>query len=126
MAVFDRAFHSSIPDEAAVYGLPHEYFSRGLKKFGFHGNSHEYVAMKATEFIETPLRRLNIISCHLGNGASVCAIQRGHSIDTSMGFSPLQGLLMGTSPGDLDPERDTDLQRGRGFILTATMPQMKQ
>ena len=117
VAVFDTAFHSSIPDEAAVYGLPHEYFSRGLKKYGFHGNSHEYVAMKAAEFIETPLRRLNIISCHLGNGASVCAIQRGHSIDTSMGFSPLQGLLMGTRPGDLDPGIIPYLMRTEGMTI---------
>ena len=103
VAVFDTAFHRTIPEEAAIYGLPYEYYLRGIRKLGFHGNSHEYVALKAAEYLETPLRRLNIISCHLGNGASVCAIQRGHSIDTSMGFSPLQGLLMGTRVGDLDP-----------------------
>jgi len=103
VAVFDTAFHSKIPDEAAIYGLPYEYFLKGVRKFGFHGNSHEYVAGKAARYLETPLRRLNIISCHLGNGASVCAIQRGRSIDTSMGFSPLEGLIMGTRVGDLDP-----------------------
>lgn len=103
VAVFDTSFHSAIPDEAAIYGLPHEYFTAGVRKFGFHGNSHEYVASKAAEYLETPMRRLNLISCHLGNGASVCAIQRGHSIDTSMGFSPLEGLIMGTRVGDLDP-----------------------
>lgn len=103
VAVFDTSFHGTIPDEAAIYGLPHEFFTAGIKKFGFHGNSHEYVAIKAAEYLETPLRRLNVISCHLGNGASVCAIQRGHSIDTSMGFSPLEGLIMGTRVGDLDP-----------------------
>ena len=103
VAVFDTAFHSKIPDEAAIYGLPYEIFAGGVRKFGFHGNSHEYVAVKAAKHLETPLRRLNIISCHLGNGASVCAIQRGHSIDTSMGFSPLEGLIMGTRVGDLDP-----------------------
>jgi len=103
VAVFDTAYHRTIPDEAAIYGLPYEVFARGVKRFGFHGNSHEYVALKAAEYLETPLRRLNVISCHLGNGASVCAIKRGHSIDTSMGFSPLEGLIMGTRVGDLDP-----------------------
>lgn len=103
VAVFDTAFHSKIPDEAAIYGLPYEIFTKGVRRFGFHGNSHEYVAVKAARHLETPLSRLNIISCHLGNGASVCAIQRGRSIDTSMGFSPLEGLIMGTRVGDLDP-----------------------
>ncbi len=103
VAVFDTAFHSAIPEEAAIYGLPYVYYARGIKKYGFHGNSHEYVAQKAADYLETPLRRLNIISCHLGSGASVSAIERGHSIDTSMGFTPLQGLLMGTRAGDVDP-----------------------
>lgn len=103
VAVFDTAFHGKISDEAAIYGIPYEFFLKGIRKFGFHGNSHEYVAVKAARHLETPLRRLNIISCHLGNGASVCAIQRGRSIDTSMGFSPLEGLIMGTRVGDLDP-----------------------
>ncbi len=103
VAVFDTAFHSTIPEEAAVYGLPYERYTAGIRRFGFHGNSHEYVAMKAAAYLETPLKRLNVITCHLGNGASVCAVQRGRSIDTSMGFSPLQGLVMGTRVGDLDP-----------------------
>lgn len=103
VAVFDTSFHSMIPEEAAIYGLPYEISAQGIRKFGFHGNSHEYVALKAAEYLERPLKRLNIISCHLGNGASICAIQRGHSIDTSMGFSPLEGLIMGTRVGDLDP-----------------------
>ncbi len=115
VAVFDTAFHSAIPDEAAIYGLPYEYFTKGVKRFGFHGNSHEYVALKAAEYLETPLRRLNIISCHLGNGASVCAIQRGHSIDTSMGFTPLEGLIMGTRVGDIDPGVITYLMRSEGL-----------
>ena len=103
VAVFDTAFHGTIPDEAAVYGIPYEYFRKGIRKFGFHGNSHEFVAQAAASFLETPLRRLNVISCHLGNGASACAIQRGRSIDTSMGFGPMPGLIMGTRVGDLDP-----------------------
>ncbi|HOW83470.1 MAG TPA: acetate kinase, partial [Spirochaetota bacterium] len=119
VAVFDTAFHRTIPDEAAIYGIPHEYFVKGIRRFGFHGNSHEYVAQKAAEFLETPLRRLNIISCHLGNGASVCAIQRGHSIDTSMGFSPLEGLIMGTRVGDIDPGIISYLMRNEGFSIDA-------
>lgn len=111
VAIFDTAFHSAIPEEAAIYGLPYDYYDRGIRKFGFHGNSHDYVARKAAEYLETPLRRLNIISCHLGNGASVCAIERGHSIDTSMGFSPLEGLLMGSRSGDVDPGIITYIMR---------------
>ncbi|MBW1808898.1 MAG: acetate/propionate family kinase [Deltaproteobacteria bacterium] len=104
VAVFDTAFHHSIPDEAAIYGLPYEFFhEKGIRKFGFHGNSHEYAAIKAAEFLETPLKRLNIVTCHLGGGSSVCAIQRGRSIDNSLGFSSLPGLIMGTRVGDLDP-----------------------
>lgn len=104
VAVFDTAFHRTIPDEAAIYGLPYELFrDRGIRKYGFHGHSHEYVAAAAARFLETPQRRLNIVTCHLGNGASVCAVQRGRSIDTSMGFGPLPGLIMGSRVGDLDP-----------------------
>lgn len=117
VAVFDTAFHRTIPEEAAIYGLPYEYYEKGIRKLGYHGNSHEYVALKAAEFLETPLRRLNIISCHLGSGASVCAIQRGHSIDTSMGLSPLQGLLMGTRTGDLDPGIIPYLMRNEGLEI---------
>ncbi len=119
VAVFDTAFHSAIPDEAAIYGLPYDYFARGIRKYGFHGNSHDFVAHKAAEYLETPLRRLNIVSCHLGNGASVCAIERGHSIDTSMGFSPLQGLLMGSRSGDIDPGIITYLMRNEGLDIDA-------
>jgi len=103
VAVFDTAFHSTIPDEASIYGIPHEMFRKGIRRFGFHGNSHDYVAGKASEFLEVPLKKLNIITCHLGNGASVCAVQRGKSVDTSMGFSPLEGLIMGTRVGNIDP-----------------------
>ena len=117
VAVFDSAFHSTIPEEAAIYGLPYEYFAEGIRKFGFHGNSHEYVSSKAADYLERPLKRLNIISCHLGNGASVCAIQRGHSVDTSMGFGPVQGLLMGSRSGDLDPGIITYLMRNKGLSV---------
>jgi acetate kinase len=103
VAVFDTAFHRTIPDEAAIYGLPFELFQeKGIRKFGFHGNSHEYVSMAASHYLETPRRRLNMVTCHLGSGASICAIQKGRSIDTSMGFSPLDGLIMGTRCGSVD------------------------
>jgi acetate kinase len=117
VAVFDTAFHSTIPEEAAIYGLPYDIYSEGIRRFGFHGNSHEYVALKAAEYLETPLQRLNIISCHLGNGASVCAIKRGYSIDTSMGFSPLEGLIMGTRVGDLDPGIIPYLMREKNLTI---------
>ncbi len=117
VAVFDTAFHGTIPDEAAIYGLPYESFRTGIRRFGFHGNSHEYVTIKAADYLETPLRRLNIISCHLGNGASVCAVQHGHSIDTSMGFSPLEGLIMGTRVGDLDPGVIPYLMRSQNLTV---------
>ena len=119
VAVFDTAFHGSIPEEASIYGLPYEYFTRGIRRFGFHGNSHEYVAMKAAEHLQRPLERLNVISCHLGNGASICAIRRGHSIDTTMGFSPLEGLIMGTRVGDLDPGIIPYLMRTEGMDVAA-------
>jgi len=104
VAVFDTWFHWSIPDEAAIYGLPYRYFEeKGFRRAGFHGNSHAYVASKAAEFLGRPIGELKIISCHLGNGSSVCAIDRGKSIDTSLGATALEGLVMGTRSGDVDP-----------------------
>jgi acetate kinase len=117
VAVFDTSFHGTIPAEAAAYGLPYELYQKGIRKFGFHGNSHEYVAGKAAEFLETPLHRLNIITCHLGNGCSACAIERGRSIDTSMGFGPMPGLIMGTRVGDLDPGIIRYLVDNEGYTL---------
>ncbi|MBI4962153.1 MAG: acetate kinase [Desulfomonile tiedjei] len=102
-AVFDTWFHWSIPDEAAIYGLPYRYFEKGYRRTGFHGNSHAYVSGKAAEFLGQPIEELRIISCHLGNGASVCAIDRGRSIDTSLGMTAVEGLMMGTRSGDVDP-----------------------
>lgn len=116
VAVFDTAFHRTIPDEAAIYGLPHELFKeKGIRKFGFHGNSHEYVSMAASRYLETPRHRLNMVSCHLGSGASMCAIQKGRSIDTSMGFSPLDGLIMGTRSGSMDAGIIPYLMRNEGM-----------
>lgn len=116
VAVFDTAFHNTIPDFASAYGIPYHYYKEdGLRRYGFHGNSHEYVALLASQYLERPLRRLKLITCHLGNGASVCAIDRGRSIDTSMGFTPLEGLVMGTRCGDIDPALVTWLAREKGL-----------
>ncbi len=104
IAVFDSWFHSTIPDKAAIYGLPYRYFEeKGYRRIGYHGNSHAYVAKKAAEFLKRPLDRLRMITCHLGNGASLCAIDGGKSIDTSLGITAVEGLMMGTRSGDVDP-----------------------
>ncbi|MFH0790778.1 MAG: acetate kinase [Candidatus Omnitrophota bacterium] len=103
-AVFDTAFHQTIPDYAYMYGLPYQYYKKlGIRKYGFHGTSHSYVASEAAGCLKKPLKKLKIITCHLGNGCSITAIDKGRSIDTSMGFTPLEGLVMGTRCGDIDP-----------------------
>ena len=104
VAVFDTAFHQTLPDYAFVYGLPYECYKRyGIRKYGFHGTSHEYVAGEAARRLKKPLNKLKLITCHLGNGCSISAVYNGKSIDTSMGFTPLEGLIMGTRCGDIDP-----------------------
>ncbi len=104
VAVFDTAFHQSLPKHAYLYALPYEIYEKyGVRKYGFHGTSHKYVAERAAVMLGKPLNELKLISCHLGNGASVCAIKNGHSIETSMGFTPLAGLAMGTRSGTIDP-----------------------
>ncbi len=104
VAVFDTAFHQTLPDYAYIYGLPYEYYKRfGIRKYGFHGTSHEYVAHEAARRLKKPIGKLRIIACHLGNGCSIAAVNKGRSIDTSMGFTPLEGLVMGTRCGDIDP-----------------------
>jgi len=104
VAVFDTAFHQTIPDYAYIYGLPFEYYTKlGIRKYGFHGTSHEYVAHEAARILKEPLKKLKIITCHLGNGCSITAVCQGRSVDTSMGFTPLEGLIMGTRCGDIDP-----------------------
>lgn len=104
IAVFDSWFHATIPDKAAIYGLPYRYFAeKGYRRVGYHGNSHAYVAQKAAEFLNKPLNQLKMITCHLGNGASLCAINEGKSIDTTLGITALEGLIMGTRSGDVDP-----------------------
>jgi acetate kinase len=104
VAVFDTAFHQSMPPRAYVYGLPYELYTRhGIRRYGFHGTSHRFVAIHTARRLGRPLEEVNIVTCHLGNGCSMAAVDRGHSVDTTMGFTPLEGLLMGTRCGDLDP-----------------------
>ena len=104
VAIFDTAFHQSIPEHAYIYGLPYELYTKfGIRKYGFHGTSHEYVAHEAARILKKPISKLKLITCHLGNGCSVAAVDKGRSLDTSMGFTPLEGLVMGTRSGDIDP-----------------------
>lgn len=104
VAVFDTAFHQTLPACAYIYGLPYKYYKKfALRKYGFHGTSHEFVAREAARLLKRPLNKLKIITCHLGNGCSITAVDRARSIDTSMGFTPLEGLIMGTRCGDIDP-----------------------
>ena len=104
VAVFDTAFHQKMPKYAYLYGLPYTLYRRhGIRRYGFHGTSHRFVSDRAAEMMKQPLENLKLITAHLGNGASISAIQNGRSVDTSMGFTPLEGLLMGTRCGDMDP-----------------------
>lgn len=104
VAVFDTAFHQSMPESSFLYSLPYEYYEDfGIRKYGFHGTSHKYVSQRAAEMLGRPEEQLRLISCHLGNGASIAAIEGGKSIDTSMGFTPLAGVAMGTRSGNIDP-----------------------
>ena len=103
VAVFDTAFHQSIPPEAFIYGLPYELYRRhAIRRYGFHGTSHRFVSIRTARLLDRPLEDVRIVTCHLGNGCSMAAVDRGHSVDTTMGFTPLEGLLMGTRSGDLD------------------------
>ncbi len=104
VAVFDTAFHQSMPDYSYMYGIPYVLYKRyGIRRYGFHGTSHYYVSRRVRDLLKRDMTELNLITCHLGNGCSISAIKHGRSIDTSMGFTPLEGLLMGTRSGDLDP-----------------------
>jgi len=104
VVVFDTAFHQSMPEHAYMYALPYEMYDKyKIRRYGFHGTSHKYVSALAAEMLGKPYNEAKIITCHLGNGASVCAINGGKSVDTSMGLTPLEGLIMGTRTGDIDP-----------------------
>jgi acetate kinase len=118
VAVFDTAFHSTMPPEAYTYAIPVELAERlHIRKYGFHGTSYRYVTRRAAEFLGVPLGQVNLIVCHLGNGASMAAIRHGESVDTTMGMTPLQGLAMGTRSGDLDPAVILHLVRVGGMSL---------
>ena len=114
-AVFDTAFHASIPDHSRIYGLPYENYAEGIKKYGFHGTSHRFVTLEAAKLLGKAPSETNLITCHLGNGSSIAAVLKGKSIDTSMGFTPLEGLIMGTRCGDIDPAAVFYLMVNRDF-----------
>jgi acetate kinase len=104
VAVFDTAFHATLPPHVYLYGLPYTLYQRyKIRRYGFHGTSHKFVAFRAAELMQTDITALKLITCHLGNGASITAVNGGKSVDTSMGFTPLEGLIMGTRSGDIDP-----------------------
>ncbi|HBK93542.1 MAG TPA: acetate kinase, partial [Porphyromonadaceae bacterium] len=104
VSVFDTAFHQTMPDYAYVYGLPYSLYEKyGIRRYGFHGTSHRYVSKRACEFLNVPYESQRIITAHIGNGVSITAIKNGKSVDTSMGMTPVEGLMMGTRSGDLDP-----------------------
>ena len=104
VAVFDTSFHQSMPREAYLYGLPYEYYEQyKVRRYGFHGTSHRYISRRAAQMLGKNIKNLKIITCHLGNGSSIAAVKFGKSIETSMGFTPLEGLMMGTRSGDIDP-----------------------
>lgn len=119
VAVFDTAFHHTLPAHAYLYGLPYEYYEKkGVRRYGFHGTSHHYVSLRAAQFLKRRPNELRLVSCHLGNGSSLCAVDHGRSADTSMGFTPAEGLIMGTRCGDVDAGVLAFLERTEG--LTAT------
>lgn len=104
VAVFDTAFHQTMPENSFLYSLPYDYYKKfGIRKYGFHGTSHKYVSLRAAELLGRPIEHLRLITCHLGNGVSIAAVENGKSIDTSMGFTPLAGVAMGTRSGNIDP-----------------------
>lgn len=113
IAVFDTGFHSQLPEHAAVYPGPYEWFAEGIRRYGFHGINHKYVAQRAAQILGQKLATLKLVTCHLGNGCSLAAVRNGRSIDTTMGFTPLEGLMMGTRSGSIDPAIVTYLVRER-------------
>ena len=118
VAVFDTAFHQTMPKEAFMAPLPYELYEKyGIRKYGFHGTSHKYVANKLAEVMDKDIKDLKIVTCHLGNGCSLAAIKGGKSIDTSMGFTPLAGVMMGTRSGDIDPSIINFLIQEKGYTM---------
>ena len=118
VAVFDTAFHGTMPEDAYIYALPYELYEKhGIRKYGFHGTSHKYVSQTCAEVMGRDIKDLKIITCHLGNGASLCAVKNGVSVDTSMGFTPLEGVAMGTRCGNIDPAIVTFLMKEEGLSV---------
>ena len=115
VAVFDTAFHHTLPAYAYLYGLPYALYEKnGVRRYGFHGTSHQYVSLRAAQFLGRRPNELRLVSCHLGNGSSLCAVDHGRSVDTTMGFTPAEGLIMGTRCGDVDAGVLAFLERTRG------------
>ena len=122
VGVFDTAFHQTMPEKAYMYGIPYEYYDKyKVRKYGFHGTSHSFVSKKVAELVGKPYEELKTIVCHLGNGASVCAIDCGKSVDTSMGLTPLEGLIMGTRCGDIDPSVLEFIAKKENLDITGVM-----
>ncbi|NCB62229.1 MAG: acetate kinase [Clostridia bacterium] len=122
VGVFDTAFHQTMPAEAYLYAIPYEYYAEDrIRRYGFHGTSHYYVSKRAAEMLGRPLSELKIVTCHLGNGSSVCAVKGGKSIDTSMGFTPIAGLPMGTRCGDIDVSILEFLMQNKGMTADEVM-----
>ena len=117
VAVFDTAFHTTISPAAKVYPLPYEYYQQGIQRYGFHGISHQYCSSRTAQILQQPLESLKIVTCHLGNGCSLAAIKNGICIDTTMGFSPLEGMMMGTRCGSIDPQIPIYLMQHQGLNL---------
>ncbi|MCQ9208248.1 MAG: acetate kinase [Omnitrophica bacterium] len=122
VAVFDTAFHQTMPESSYLYGLPYAIYKRhAIRRYGFHGLSHRYVAEKASKILGRPLKSLKIITCHLGNGCSITAVDKGKSLDNSMGFTPLEGLVMGTRCGDIDPAAVLYLMKKKNLSINRTL-----
>lgn len=122
VAVFDTAFHQTMPERAYMYGLPYEYYEKyKVRRYGFHGTSHSFVSKRAAELAGKPYGQIKTIVCHLGNGASICAVENGRSVDTSMGLTPLEGLVMGTRSGDIDPAIMEFLAKKEGLDIAGLM-----
>ena len=122
VGVFDTAFHQTMPEKAYMYGLPYEYYEDyKVRRYGFHGTSHSFVSKRTAEIMNRPYEETKTIVCHLGNGASICAVKNGKSVDTSMGLTPLEGLVMGTRSGDIDPAILEFLAKKEDMDITALM-----
>lgn len=122
VAVFDTAFHQTMPERAYMYGLPYEYYDKyKVRRYGFHGTSHSFVSRRAAELVGKPYDAVKTVVCHLGNGASICAVENGKSVDTSMGLTPLEGLVMGTRSGDIDPAIMEFISKKEGLDIAGLM-----